>query len=321
MKKIIISSPGKLMLFGEHAVVYGQHCLVVAINEYLKTSLTKIPQKKLIIDFCELHHEVVIDEIDKNNFHDLFKFVESVVFNFYQKFPQKIGVKINVLRHFSCDYGFGSSAAITAAVTKGLFKLFSIKSAGRELFDLGYKSILDAQKVGSGFDLASSLFGGLIFFQTGGKKIEKIEKNVDFLVCFTGVKANTPKIILELKQRFVNRQKLLNKYFDEIDKIVIQAKNEIFGLNRLQKIGELMNKNQVILSKLGVSTPKIDLLVKTALDAGAYGAKISGAGGGDCIIIVASPENRKLVERKLRENGGKIIDVKIEQKGTFVKKL
>ncbi len=325
MKKIIISSPGKLMLFGEHAVVYGRHCLVAAINERLEISLEQIPYKKLIVDLDSVHHEIIIDEINLNNLHDFFKFVESEVFNFYQKFPQKTGIKIKVLKHFSCDYGFGSSAAIVAALTKGLFELFgqNIDSGFRRndnaLFNLGYKSILDVQKAGSGFDLAASLFGGLVFFQTGGKIIEKLDKNVDFMVCFTGVKANTPKIILELKQRFASKQKLLSKYFDEIDEIVIQTKNEILGKNRLEKIGEFMYKNQRILAKLGVSTPKIDMLIKTALENGAYGAKISGAGGGDCIIIAAALEKRKLVERKLIEKGGKILDVKIDERGTFIK--
>ncbi len=320
MKKIIVSSPGKLMLFGEHAVVYGRHCLVAAINERLELSLEKISEKKLIVDFCELHHEVAIDEISKENFHDLFKFVESAVFDFYQIFPQKIGVRINVLKHFSCDYGFGSSAAITSAITKGLFELFSIKHTGKQLFNLGYKSIIDVQKVGSGFDLAASLFGGLIYFQTGGKIIEKIDKNLDFLVCFTGVKANTPKIILELKQRFANRQKLLNEYFDEIDKIVTAAKNEILGENRLEKIGELMNDNQEILKKLGVSTPKINKLINIARGCGAFGAKISGAGGGDCIIIAAPVDKKQKIMQSLEKNGGKILNVRIDKKGTYILK-
>lgn len=317
---MIISAPGKLMLFGEHAVVYNRHCLVVAINERLEISMEKIPEKKLIIDLDSVHHEIKIEDIDLNNLHEIFKFIDAIVYNFNAKFQVHEGIKIKVLKHFSSDYGFGSSAAITAAVTKGLFELFKTPHNNKKLFDLGYKSILDVQKVGSGFDLAASLFGGIEFFETGGKEIKKIDANLDFITCYTGIKASTAKIVIELKEKIKENPPKFDAYFDEIEQIVYAAKNELTGKNNPQVLGKIMNKNQDILRKIGVSSERIDLLLETAWKNGAYGGKISGAGVGDCIIILASSSKRKMIEKELEKNGGKVLKVNMDTMGTFVKK-
>lgn len=308
------------MLFGEHSVVYGRHCLVAAINERLEISIEKIPEKKLIIDLDSVHHEIKIDDIDIKNLHEIFKFIDAIVFNFYNIYNQTEGIKIKILKHFSSDYGFGSSSAITASVTKGLFELFKVFRDEKEIFDLGLKSILDVQKVGSGFDLAASLFGGAVFFQTGGKEIKKINAKLDFITCYTGIKVNTAKIVLELKDRFRNDQKIFNSYLDEIEKIVLEAKQELSKENiNLKKIGELMNNNQKILKRIGVSSDRIDKLLGAAERNGAFGGKISGAGVGDCIIILSPEGKRKAIEKSLEENGGKVLNVKIDELGTVIK--
>jgi len=318
---MIISSPGKLMLFGEHAVVYGRHCLVAAIDERLEISIDKIPEKKLIVDLDSVHHEIQIDDIDLSNLHEIFKFIDAVVFNFYKTHSFQEGIEIKILKHFSSDYGFGSSAAITASVAKGLFELFDVGCDEKQIFDLGYKSILDVQKVGSGFDLAASLFGGVVFFKTAGSEIEKINPDLNFITCYTGIKVNTAKIVLELKKRFAGKEKKFDDFLNAIERIVLQAQNELLKKDlSLMRIGQLMNENQKILKKLGVSSKRIDELLETAINNGAYGGKISGAGVGDCIIIIAPHDKRKTIEKSLEENGGKILTVRVDKLGTKVTK-
>jgi len=74
-----------------------------------------------------------------------------------------------------------------------------------------------------------------------------------------------------------------------------------------QKLGMLMNDNHKILQELGVSTGKLDRMCWAALGAGAYGAKLSGAGGGDCMIALVDPKKKDLIEKALIKAGGQIL--------------
>ena len=76
-----------------------------------------------------------------------------------------------------------------------------------------------------------------------------------------------------------------------------------------------MNKNQELLHELGVSSVELDKLIKASLKAGAWGAKLSGAGGGDCIIALVSEDNRKKVEKAIETAGGEVLRVKLGTKG------
>ncbi len=83
-------------------------------------------------------------------------------------------------------------------------------------------------------------------------------------------------------------------------------------------LGGLFNQNQTLLSKLGVSTDKLDKMCLSALTAGAYGAKLSGAGGGDCMIALVNSKYKKKVEKAMEEVGGKIINVESADEGVRV---
>ena len=98
------------------------------------------------------------------------RFLETAVKNFFEKYQVKSGLKIKTKSEFSSKFGFGSSSAVTVAALKGLSVLFKVKLSKKELFNLAYKTVLDVQGVGSGFDLAAAIWGGTIFFVTGGKK-------------------------------------------------------------------------------------------------------------------------------------------------------
>ena len=111
----------------------------------------------------------------------------------------------------------------------------------------------------------------------------------------------------------------MSKIFKEIKKIVIKAKG-LLGQEKWPELGSLMNQNQQLLEKLGVSTLLLEKLVKTALAAGAWGAKLSGAGGGDNIIALCSPAKKKKVEKALVKAGGQIMKVKLNAPGAIIEK-
>ncbi len=291
--KIITSAPGKLMLFGEHAVVYGYPCIVTAVSSRIRVEIEVINKGF---------------KIEAPQVKDV-RFVEETVRFFKEKFNIKKGLSVKTKSEFSSQYGFGSSSAVTAATLYGLNKLFSLNLRKKEIFNFGYEINLRVQKVGSGFDIAAAIFGGTLYFIRAGQVIEPLKlKKIPLIVGYSGVKADTPKIVQSLKAKIEKNKKKYFAIFEEIKNIVEQAKNNLIESN-WQKIGQLMTKNHQLLRKLGVSTEKLDLMCSAAIKAGAYGAKLSGAGGGDCMIALVDDNKKNNVEKAIEEVGGKVIKV------------
>jgi len=321
--KIRISAPGKLMLLGEHAVVYGWPCIVTAVDKRLYLEAEFLKEKKLIIEAPSVgvrNYKKDLDKLCKNGEPKGGRFVECAVLNFHQKYPPLFGVKIETKNGFSIKYGFGSSAAVTVCTIKALSGLTGSKLSDREIFDLSYKTILDVSGVGSGFDVAAAIYGETLYFVTAGEKIERIGNGeIPLLVGYTGIKADTPtqvKMVAEKKKR---DEELITRIFSEISFLVDKAKKTIKERD-WQRLGELMNYNQGYLEALGVNTQKLSDLIYAARNAGCYGAKLSGAGGGDCMIATVDEKNRKKAEKAIEKVGGEIIKVKTGEEGVRVEK-
>jgi len=284
--KVKASASGKLMLFGEHAVVYDYPCIVTTVS----------PQV-----YIEISNTGKEFEVDAPQSKDT-SFVEEAVKLFCQKYKVDNKILIKTYSDFSSKFGLGSSSAVTVATIIALCKLYKINISKKEVFDLGYKVIRTIQKVGSGFDVASATYGGTIYFLTGGKVIEPLPvKDLSLVIGYSGTKASTTRIVKDLKPDF--------KIIDKIGKIVEEAK--IALVNSDWKIaGELMNQNHQLLKSMGVSTQKLDNMCDAAVSSGAYGAKLSGAGGGDCMIALVSENKIKEVKSAIISAGGEILNFK-----------
>lgn len=301
MKKITTSAPGKLMLFGEHAVVYGYPSIVTAMD-------TRI---FVIAEMIENSSDIIITpQVKESRF-----LVESLKL-FKEEFQVKQSVKLHTRSDFSHNVGLGSSSAVTVAAFKALSLLFDKKLSKKEIFDLSYKVTLQIQGVGSGFDIAAATYGGTLHFITGGKKIEYLDtEEIPLIVGYSGVKADTPTMIRKVENAFKNKKEEIGKIFGEIEQIIGKAKEAIIDKD-YQLTGNLMNKNHKLLVKLGVSTERLESMVNASLASGAYGAKLSGAGGGDCMIALISPEKKGEVEKAIQKVGGTIIRVANNAEGT-----
>jgi mevalonate kinase len=272
-----VSAPGKLMLFGEHAVVYGYPCIVTAISQRLEVSLS-----------------------DTDNVPGDRRFVDAAI----QAWGDGKDIKLSAKCAFSGCYGFGSSSAVTVATLKALRP----EAPDRTLFDTAYKIILEIQGVGSGFDVASAVFGGTLYY-IKNKAIEPLAvKDVPLVVGYTGIKSNTVDLIKMVAKKREEYPEKLERICKAIGKIVDEAKTRMIE-GDWERVGKLMDFNQEYLRDLGVSSEKLETLIGAAKSAGAYGAKLSGAGGGDCMIALASAEKRQSVEEAITKAGGEVVHV------------
>lgn len=319
MKKITVSAPGKLMLFGEHAVVYGYPCIVTAVNQRMRVTIEKNETAQLIINAPDVEivdYKKNIQEIGTGNIPKGAQFIEQAVFNFYKKYNIHSGLTITTNSEFSSLFGFGSSSASTVCVIKALSELFTISLLQKEIFDISYKTVLDIQTKGSGFDIAAAIYGGTIYFAKG-KTIEKLSVNsLPLTVAYSGVKADTVTLVNKVEELKNKQPELIDGIFTNITQLVNNAKIYL-EKNDWNIVGKLMDSNQLYLDQLEIMTDTLSNLISTAKNAGAMGAKISGAGGGDCIIAL-SPEHKKEIETSLKNAGAQIIQVETNVEGVRI---
>ncbi len=322
-KKVRVSAPGKLMLFGEHAVVYGKPSIVTAVNQRLSLKATVLKDMVFELNAPEveiINYEKNLVDLGQGVIPKGAKFIEIALMNFFKKNPVKYGVRIETSSEFKATFGFGSSSAATVCTIYALSKLFDINLTKEEIFKLSYKTVLDIQGVGSGFDLAAAIYGGTIFFVTGGKVIKPLPvKSTPLIVGYTGIKADTTTLVNKVNKKLQDNPKEVTGVFASIEHLVLLAQ-KAFEKADFEKIGELMNLNQSELERIDVSSKQLDNLISAARKAGAYGAKLSGAGGGDCMIALGDFSIRKNIERAIEDAGGQVLRVDVNAEGVKIEK-
>src|SRR3989339_1666945 len=323
MQSITTSAPGKLLLMGEHAVVYDHPCIVTAVNHRMKIRLFLTDDNKMTLNAPDVEVMNYQKSVSSLVSHDMPKgaqFVEIAVRNFFQTYHLKQGINITSTSDFSSQFGFGSSSAVTVATIKALSEIFDKSMSDRELFDLSYKTVLDIQGKGSGFDVAAAVYGGTLYFVTPGKMIEPLKiASLPLIVGYSGIKADTVTLVNEVLEKAKKYPKVIDDVYTAIGNLVRQAKKAILKSDWLT-LGELMNLNEGYLSILGVEGRKLADMIYSAREAGAYGAKLSGAGIGDCMIAVTPAGKSKAVTKAITQAGGQVIDVKANVEGVRIEK-
>jgi len=300
---IKVSAPGKLLLLGDHAVVYGYPCLVTAVDKRLYVEAE-------LIDAQE--DEIITPQVKESRF-----VLESIAY-FKEKYQIEKSVRIKTKGDFSHHVGLGSSSAVTVATFKALSLLFQKEITLKELFEMSYHVNIIIQGVGSGFDIAAATFGGTHEYVVGGKVIDALHiSDLPLVVGYSGTKADTPFYIRKVAEAFKSKKQEMEDIFKSMQVLVERAKKGLLSHN-LATVGICMNENQKLLTKLGVSTPKLESMIKAAIDVGAYGAKLSGAGGGDCMIALVDNKKRNKVEHAIEQVGGEIIHVNVNTVGVTI---
>lgn len=324
MKKVNVSAPGKLMLFGEHAVVYNHPCIVTAVDQRLFLTAEKNDTGDFILEAPDvdiLNYRKPLKEIGKGEIPKGAQFIEIALKNVIRDKKISIkGLKITTNSEFKSTFGFGSSSASTVCIVKAMSELYELKLSNRKIFDIAFKTVLDIQGKGSGFDVAAAVFGGTLYFVTRGDVIETLKiKSLPLIIGYSGVKADTVTLINKVSEKFENNKKRLDEIYNSIEKIVVKAR-ELILLQDWKEAGKLMNENQKLLKELGVSIKRLDEMISFSTRAGAYGAKLSGAGGGDCMISFGSEKDTLKIQEEIKKAGGEVINVMANEQGVRIEK-
>lgn len=319
---ITASAPSSLMLSIGYAVLYGHPTVVATADKRIYVSVEKNskPRLCLVDKKNKLSFQKPLSQISDANLTLGCEYVENMCRIFFSDHDLNSGLSININSEIPTGIGLGSSSAITAALAKALFSEFEIPHTNYDLFDLCYKTVIATKGVGSGFDLASAIWGGTLYYKAPASVVDTIPINsLPLLVAYTGKKANTPSFIKKINSK---KDKDSKKYFALFEKIGILAdkiRQDLLAED-LELIGEDLRTSQKLAEKLGVSTQRIEEITTAVEAAGAFGASCNGSGGGDCLLIATDKKHEPAVRDVLEKLSAPIISVKLNSEGVRIEK-
>jgi mevalonate kinase len=227
-------------------------------------------------------------------------------------------IHVNANCEIPIGAGLGSSASTTVATISAVAKSAGTRLDRREIFKLAFIPENYLHGHPSGVDQATCTYGGIIQFTKPSRiKAIKVKRPPMILVCDSGVHRSTKALVGSVVKRSRKQTEKFRTHLDEITSLsnaVVKALKDEDDI----ALGALMNRNHELLRQIGVSTPRLDMLVAKARKAGALGAKLTGAGGGGCIIaLCADKKIQSSTARELRRQGGTIYNVSIDKQGVF----
>jgi mevalonate kinase len=303
MSVISVSAPGKIILFGEHAVVYSQPAIAIPVQKVrAKVKVSTDPQAPpgQITFFAP---DIAIDcGASSLPSEHPFRLISD---NFVKKgcMNSMPAVRIHIHSSIPIASGLGSGAAVSVAIIRGLSSYFGCCLSDKQVSDLAYESEKIYHGNPSGIDNTVIAYDKAVYFIRGSEMMPLIIKgHLSLVIADCGIKSETIKMVTDLQKRFQSHPSEFHQIFNDIGKIVRQAR-EIFRFGSPDLLGPLMTQNHFLLQKLEVSCKKLDILVNAALSAGALGAKLSGAGGGGNMIALVKEGDEEKISRALLHNG------------------
>lgn len=304
--QVTASAPGKAILFGEHAVVYGKPAIAVAIDKRARVKISKRADSQIHVSinglgvsgYLELENNLIKLRDNQGNTGILNYIMQSIkkvdqVVGYDNKL--KDGLEITVDLDIPIGAGLGSSAAVTVATIAAALTYCKLEHNQDEssvleleqdqIASFAHEVELEVQGAASRIDTALSTCGGAIYLSRDADNIVHLPLNWDIplIIGYRGRESNTGKLVESVRIKKEKYPSVVDPIMDSMEQITEKARLALMDRDE-EVLGELMNINQGLLDALGVNTAELSRMVFCARKAGAYGSKITGAGGGGSII-------------------------------------
>ena len=296
-------APGKIILLGEHAVVYGRPALAVPVRQ-VRACAHVLPSKSgkagwvrleaADVGFSAWLHQAPAD-------HPMAAVARAALEALHPApFPP---IRLSVESTIPVASGLGSSAAVSVAIARALNDHFGGSLTTDEISALAYSGETILHGTPSGIDNTVVAFDKPIFF-IRGRPPEALELRATFhfVIGDTGIPAPTAQAVGDVRRRWQADPAPLEALFDSIGEMAAQGRQAMIDGDS-QRLGSCMDQDHRLLVDLGVSSPELDRLVESARAAGAIGAKMSGGGMGGNMVALAPPEGVEAVSQALQTAG------------------
>jgi mevalonate kinase len=300
------SAPGKIILFGEHAVVYGRPALAVPVMQvYADAHVSDSSERGIWIESPAVKLRAELNTLPST--HPIAAAINNLFFLLrISPFPN---LNIKISSTIPVASGLGSGAAVTIALTRALSAHLRRAMKDEDVNAFTYDIERLHHGTPSGIDNTVITYAKPVYF-VKGQPIEtfKVGQPFTFVIADTGIPAPTNESVGDVRRLWLSDTPRWEAVFDKIGEIAFAARCAI-EVGLYEWLGELMNQNHALLQELSVSSPELDTFVEAARQAGAFGAKLSGGGRGGNMIALVKSDVADTVALALRQVGAKNIIV------------
>ena len=295
---------GKVILLGEHAVVYGKPAIAVPIQNAVLAEVTDTSQPP------EIHVPAwdIDDKLEESNtiwwqaLQDVFEALDIAD----QKFS--VHVKPNI----PAAMGLGGSAAIAVAIVRAVSKHFNLDLTPEEINHFAFQCEKAAHGTPSGIDNTIATFGQPLLYRSGEQQhmdILEFPRPLRLVIGISGHPSLTVDMVAGVRERWRSHRDLYDSLFNNFGQVA-ESGLEAIEQGDYRQLGQMMTINHGLLNAIQVSSPELDRMVQVARDHGALGAKLTGAGGGGSIVALAD-DNSEAIAAGLNRHGFKALQVSV----------
>ena len=302
---------GKTILFGEHFVVHGVPGIASAVDSAAEAEVKKAAKGINVTD----ERSGAKGYAEKKKLQQL-ESIERMLAAMNMD-PKKVAIDIWLGGNLPGFSGLGASAASSVAIARAIAEEFDLDLSDERINDVAYEAEKAYAGNPSGIDNTAATFGGLIWFKKnlggGSNTIEQlsIREAVEIVIGNTGIVANTKAMVAGVAERKKQNPEKYGAIFGQAEKLAHKGRKALEEFN-LKQVGELMNENHRLLQEIEVSCKELDYLVDLARKQGAFGAKMTGGGGGGCMLALTPGKDiQEAVAAAMENEGFKVLKTKI----------
>jgi mevalonate kinase len=323
------SAPGKVILFGEHFVIYNNVAIVTAINRrcFAKAESTQNLDIRITGDQrmgCNLDGLQSAGKLVPSYGNKMLRPISTLCRSILSEISLGTGLEIQMKSELPIGFGLGSSAASCVAAAGLLESILRYKTGrGKSAVDRKWVcgKALEGERLihkqSSGVDCYVSTYGGLVHF-AGLSEVTPIHRgSLPIFLINTHKRHETSELVSQVRRFRQTKVAVFNELVKDATEICSSALKAI-AKGSIEEIGMLMTENHKLLKKIGVSNAETEKIVSICNKCGSLGAKITGAGGGGCILVLASPEVAPILNGALTEVGLRLEAIEIETNGLIV---
>jgi len=303
MSGAVGEAPGKVLLMGEHAVVYGHPAIAIPLRSVSARAEATFTRNGGIELFApDIGEHARFGEPASPRLAPLLQVAKSVL-ELFGEGDQ--GLRICLNSTIPIGRGMGSGAAIAVALVRSVCGVLGRKLDGEQISELAMLSEKEYHGTPSGVDTAVVARDEPIYF-VRGKPPQPIvigPSVYHFIIADTGIESATGEVVRDVREAREHDRARYDSFFWELGAMTSVAR-EVMRTGAPEELALCMNHAHKVLQSLGVSCSELDTLIETAIENGAIGAKLSGAGrGGAMVALLRNPEDAEQIETKLRLAG------------------